>query len=148
MSDARCRTVLVVEDEPGDARLLQLALKQSGHALELHLAGDGHEALAHLRRKGEAPGRTPRLPDLILLDLKMSGQGGLELLDTIKRDPELRIIPVVVVTTSSLNADVLAAYRHGAAGYVGKPADIDEFITAISKLCHYWFTRVRLPEIA
>ena len=147
MSDARNKCILIVDDEPGDARLLQLALKQSGHALELHELGDGHEALSFLRREGDRFGQSPR-PDLILLDLKMPGQGGLELLDVIKLDPLLRGIPVVIVTTAALNADVLAAYDRGVAGYVGKSADFNEFIVAIGKLCHYWFARVRLPETA
>jgi CheY-like chemotaxis protein len=150
MSKARNKCILIVEDEPGDARLLRLALKQSGHMLDLHEAGDGHEALRFLRREGEpgeSPGTTPR-PDLILLDLKMPGQGGLEFLDAIKQDPRLRGIPVVIVTTSALEADVLVAYQRGVAGFVGKPADLTEFIATIGRLCHYWFARVRLPETA
>jgi CheY-like chemotaxis protein len=156
MSERRNRCILIVEDEPGDARLLRLALKQSGHTLDLYEAGDGHEALRFLRREGEpgepgesseSRGTAPR-PDLILLDLKMPGQGGLEFLDAIKQDPRLRAIPVVVVTTSALEADVLVAYQRGVAGFVGKPADLTEFIAAIDRLCHYWFARVRLPEAA
>lgn len=137
--------VLLMEDEPGDARLMQLAMQKNGYAADLHHASDVHEAFRFLRRQGEQFADAPR-PDLILLDLKMPGQGGLEFLEAIKKDENLRAIPVVVITTSALEADVLSAYRLGAAGYVLKPADINEFIAAIHNLGQYWFKLVQLPE--
>jgi CheY-like chemotaxis protein len=97
-------------------------------------------------RKEDQPVVPAPRPDLILLDLKMPGQSGLEFLTTMKQDQRLCAIPVVVITTSTLNADVFASYQCGAAGYLNKPTDINEFIAAIRKLCQYWFELVRLPE--
>jgi len=145
MSENRSLRLLLVEDEPGDARLMQLAMQKSGYAVDLYDASDGHEALRFLQRQGEKFANASR-PDLILLDLKMPGQGGLEFLEAIKKHENLRAIPVVVITTSALEADVLNAYRLGAAGYVLKPVDINEFVAAIHNLGQYWFKLVRLPE--
>lgn len=144
MSEQRILRVLIVEDEPGDARLMSLALRKCGHAIEMHAASDGVEALQMLRQEGERFRGAPR-PDLILLDLKMPCQGGLGLLETIKHDERLRAIPAVIVTTSMLEADVLAAYKLGAAGYVLKSADVNEFMAAIDILGQYWFRLARLP---
>lgn len=137
--------LLIVEDELGDARLMQLAIRRNGFAVETCVAADAHEVLRYLRR--ESP-RWPAAvrPDLILLDLRMPGQGGLEFLALLKQVEELRPIPVVVVTTSLLEADVRAAYQLGAAGYMQKPADLGEFIEAVRILGEYWFKLVRLPR--
>ena len=144
MSKQRKLNILIVEDEPGDARLMQLALRKGGFAIEMHVAGDGLEALRMLRREGERFRAAPR-PDLILLDLKMPGKGGLGFLEELKQDERLRAIPAVIVTTSMLDADVLASYRFGAAGYLVKSADLGEFMAAIEILGKYWFGLVRLP---
>lgn len=144
MSKQRKLNILIVEDEPGDARLMQLALRKSGFAIEMQVAGDGLEALRMLRREGERFRAAPR-PDLILLDLKMPGKGGLGFLEELKQDERLRAIPAVIVTTSMLDADVLASYRFGAAGYLVKSADLGEFMAAIEILGKYWFGLVRLP---
>lgn len=144
MREQRTLHVLIVEDEPGDARLMQLALQKSGFAIEMNIAGDGAEALKMLHRES-ARFRTAPRPDLILLDLKMPGQNGLGFLAAVKRDVNLRAIPVVVVTTSTLAADVLASYRSGAAGYVPKSTDIHEFMASIDILGQYWFRLARLP---
>lgn len=124
---------------------MQVALRKSGFAIELHAAGDGREARRFLRREGAPFTQAPR-PDLILLDLKMPGQSGLEFLAAVKQDVKLAAIPVVVVTSSGLNADVLAAYQCGAAGYLPKSADLNQFVAAIHELGQYWFKLVRLPE--
>ena len=147
MSESRASffNILVIEDEPGEARLMRLALQKSGFPLEVHHASDDREALCFLRRECPPFDGVPR-PDLILLDLKMTGQSGLELLATLKLDERLRAIPVVVVTASGLEADVRAAYQRGAAGFLAKSADFNEFIAAVCKLGQYWFGRVRLPE--
>ncbi|CAK0778125.1 Response regulator [Gammaproteobacteria bacterium] len=145
MKAPRIPRVLLVEDEPGDTRLMQLAMKNSGFQLDLHCVGDGHEAIEYLTRLGQKS-RNAVHPDLILLDLKMPGQSGLETLRAIKQLDSLRAIPVVVVTTSGLEADVVAAYHLGAAGYVAKPADLNEFMEAIRLLGTYWFKLVRLPD--
>ena len=144
MSEQRKLRVLIVEDEAGDANLMRLALQKSGYAIEMSFAGDGVEALKFLRRHEQGFSAAPR-PDLILLDLKMPGQGGLKFLEELKRDAALRAIPAVVVTTSMLESDVLAAYGLGAAGYLPKPADVNEFMTAIKTLGRYWFGLMRLP---
>lgn len=144
MSEQRELRVLIVEDEPGDAHLMQLALRKSGFAIQMQAVGDGAEALQLLRRQGERFRAAPR-PDLILLDLKMPGQSGLDFLVAAKQDERLRAIPVVIVTTSLLDADVSAAYRAGAAGYVPKSADLNEFMAAINVLGQYWFRLARLP---
>lgn len=135
--------LLVVADDPG-AHQLQRAVQQSGFVAELHVVGDGPEALQFLHQQGERFQRAPR-PDLILLDIRTPGQG-LESLAAIKQDERLRAIPVVIMSTSELEADVRAAYRLGAAGYVLKPADIDELAGTINKLGQYWFEQIRLPE--
>lgn len=139
------RRLLIVEDEPGDARLMQLAIARNGFATEMSSAADGREAMRCLRREGARWAGAVH-PDLILLDLKMPGQGGLEFLAAIKQDETLRAIPVVVVTTSLLEADVRRAYELGAAGYVQKPADLREFIATVRILGEYWFKLVRLPQ--
>lgn len=139
------RRLLIVEDEPGDARLMQLAIVRNGFATEMSSAADGREAMRCLRREGPRWAGAVH-PDLILLDLKMPGQGGLEFLAAIKQDEALRAIPVVVVTTSLLEADVRRAYELGAAGYVQKPADLREFIAIVRILGDYWFKLVRLPQ--
>ncbi|HOG04345.1 MAG TPA: response regulator [Accumulibacter sp.] len=143
----RALRILMIEDEAGDARLMQVAIRRNGFIAETHEAHDGHEALCFLRK--QEPYRCGAVrPDLILLDLKMPGQGGLEFLATLKADTELRAIPVVVVTSSLLDADVRAAYQLGAAGYLLKPADLREFIAKVRTLGEYWFNLVRLPHNA
>ena len=145
MSEKRNVQILIVEDEAGDARLMELALHKSGFAMDLSTVNDGHEALRFMRREDERFLQAPR-PDLVLLDLKMPGQSGLEFLAAMKQDARLCAIPVVVVTTSALDADVSASYLGGVAGYISKPNDMNEFVAAISKLCQYWCNLVRLPE--
>ncbi len=146
MTSSRAPRILLIEDEPGDARLMQLALQKAGLPIEFHCVHDGNEALRFLTRQGTAFPDAPR-PDLILLDLKMPGKGGLDTLLAIKLNDALRAIPVVVVTTSTLESDIAAAYRLGAAGYVPKTADLRTFNAAIETLCTYWCKLVRLPEM-
>ena len=145
MKASRPLRLLIVEDEPGDARLMDLAMQKNAYRVELHGASDGHAALRFLRRES-APFSQAQRPDMILLDLKMPGLSGLEFLAALKQDQALRAIPVVVITTSALESDVSAAYRLGAAGYVLKPTDLNQFVAAIHKLGEYWFRLVRLPE--
>jgi CheY-like chemotaxis protein len=124
---------------------MRMALMKTGFPLDLQCAHNGHEALAGLRGQGGQLPVFPR-PDLILLDLKMPGKGGLEMLQAIKQNEQLRAIPVVVITTSALPADVSAAYRLGAAGYVLKAVDLNEFIASMQTLAAYWFSLVCLPK--
>ncbi len=141
----RSNRVLMVEDEAGDARLLRLAMRRNGFTAEIDQVCDGYEALHYLRRDDPQRPHTVR-PDLILLDLKMPGLGGLELLALIKQDEELRAIPVVVVSSSLLEVDVRSAYQLGVAGYLPKPADFQDFIAMVRILGEYWFRLVRLPH--
>ncbi len=136
--------VLLVEDEPADANLVRVALKESRILCRLHHLSDGVEALAFLRREGELYRTAPR-PDLILLDLNMPRMNGQELLRIIKDDLALNTIPVVILTTSDVERDVVASYQLGAAGYVTKPVDIEQFIEAIRQIGRYWFVLVLLP---
>lgn len=131
--------LLLVEDEPADASLLRAALREAGSAVQLNHAVDAVEALQRLRRPGAA------LPDLLLLDINLPRVNGRELLATLKADPLLAPLPVVVVSTSDAETDVQAAYALGAAGYLVKPVDMDVLIKAMACLCHYWGQVMRLP---
>ncbi|MDD2914526.1 MAG: response regulator [Gallionella sp.] len=136
--------ILLVEDEPADANLVRSALKESKVLCNLHLVQDGVDALSFLRRLGQyldAP-----QPDLILLDLNMPRMNGREFLAEVKQDPLLSGIPVVVLTTSDVERDVVMSYKLGAAGYITKPVDMEQFIDAIRQLDNYWFVVARLPR--
>ena len=135
--------ILLVEDNPGDVRLIQETLKEFEQQNHLSVAKDGVEALAFLRREG--PYVNAAHPDLILLDLNLPRKGGREVLAEIKTDEQLRRIPVVVLTTSSAERDVLEMYDLHANCYITKPADLDQFRTVIKALEQFWFTIVRLP---
>lgn len=137
--------ILLVEDEPADANLVRLALKENKLCCRLHHVLDGVDALAFLQRKGEQNANAP-FPDLILLDINMPRMNGREFLASIKADEKLASIPVVVLTTSDADKDIKASYQMGAAGYIAKPIDIDQFIEAISQLNNYWFKLVQLPK--
>lgn len=137
--------ILLIEDEPADANLVRLALKENKIRCRLHHVFDGVEALAFLQRKGDKNTDAPR-PDLILLDINMPRMNGHEFLVSIKADEKLASIPVVVLTTSDTDRDITASYQMGAAGYITKPVDIDQFIDAIQHLNNYWFALVQLPK--
>lgn len=137
--------ILLVEDEPADANLVRLALKENKVHCHLYHVFDGVDALAFLRHEGEQNANTPR-PDLILLDINMPRMNGRELLTELKADEKLAAIPVVVLTTSDIDRDINASYKMGAAGYITKPIDIDQFIDAIRQLDNYWFALVKLPK--
>ncbi|MFA7240490.1 MAG: response regulator [Sulfuricellaceae bacterium] len=142
MIASRNSCLLAVVDDPIDVRLLQLAVQQSPVAVKLFFVGDGSAALRFLRRQDAGFRHVPR-PDLILL---VNGTHSLEFLAAAKQDEQLRAIPVVVMGCPESEADVRAAYRLGAAGYMQKPADGDEFNGVMDKLIRYWFGRMRLPE--
>lgn len=136
--------ILLVEDEPADANLVRLALKEGKVYSNLHHVVDGVEALSFLRCEGEHAGK-PK-PDLILLDINMPRMNGRELLQALKADPQLAAIPVVMLTTSDVERDVVESYKLGASGYITKPVDIEQFINAIQQVESYWFTLTRLPK--
>jgi chemotaxis family two-component system response regulator Rcp1 len=134
--------ILLVEDNPGDVRLTQEALRESKVLNNLAAAKDGVEALAMLRREG--PYATQARPDLILLDLNLPRKDGREVLMEIKDDPDLRRIPVVVLTTSEAEGDVLRAYDLGANCYIVKPVDLDQFMNVVRTIEGFWLSIVKL----
>lgn len=140
------RKILLIEDNPDDVVLTQMALANSGFQHELIQFTDGEEALNYLFHKGPYASLRPQdRPDLILLDLKMPGIDGFELLQTIKADAHTRIIPVVVLTISDADEDVLRSYELGASSCVRKRVHIKEFEETIRDMLAYWFTYTQLP---
>jgi CheY-like chemotaxis protein len=131
-------SVLLVEDNPNDVELTLSALKEAKLANEIVVTGDGEEALEYLMRRGRYAGRTTPNPAVILLDLKMPKIDGHEVLRRIRADPYLRLIPVVILTSSREEKDLYSSYDKGANSYVVKPVDFEEFIGGISKLGVFW----------
>ncbi|WP_028583115.1 response regulator [Desulfogranum mediterraneum] len=138
--------ILLVEDNPGDVRLTVEGLKEGKVKNNLHVVADGVEALAFLRKEGQY-GDAIR-PDLILLDLNLPKKDGREVLTEIKSDPDLAHIPVVVLTTSKAEQDILKAYSLHANCYITKPVDLDQFISVVESIEDFWFTIVKLPRDA
>lgn len=136
--------VLLVEDSPGDVRLTQESFRDFGRPIQLHLAVDGVEAMAFLRREG-AFADAPR-PDLILLDLNLPKMDGREVLSLIKSDQNLKIIPTIILTTSDDEADVQISYQLQANCYLRKPAHWDAFDNLVRSVNAFWLTRARLPQ--
>ena len=137
--------ILLAEDEPADAHLVKAALSENHILADLHHVVDGREALEFLHRQGPRFADAPR-PDLILLDLNMPRMDGRGFLAAIKLEPDLRIIPVVVLTTSEVERDVVSSYDLGAAGYITKPVDVIQFMAAIRCMSNYWVDLVRMPQ--
>jgi CheY-like chemotaxis protein len=135
--------ILLVEDNPGDERLTREALKEGKVYSNLHWVKDGVEAMAFLRREGKYKD-VPR-PDIILLDLNLPKKDGREVLQDIKNDAELKRIPVVVLTTSKAEEDVLRTYNLHANCYVTKPVDLEKFIVVVKSIDVFWLTVVTLP---
>ena len=135
--------ILLVEDNPGDARLTEEALKEGKVLNNLHVTRDGFEALAFL--KHEEPFVDVPRPDIILLDLNMPRMDGRELLSRIKNEPDLKRIPIVVLTTSKAEEDIIRSYDLHANCYVTKPVDLDQFIKVVQSIKDFWFTVVKLP---
>jgi chemotaxis family two-component system response regulator Rcp1 len=136
--------VLLVEDSPGDVRLTQEAFRDSGKPVRLHLAADGIEAMAFLKREG-AHADAPR-PDLILLDLNLPKMDGREVLALIKKDNSLKIIPTIILTTSDAESDVIISYQLQANCYLRKPAHWDAFDNLVRSINAFWLTRAKLPQ--
>jgi CheY-like chemotaxis protein len=135
--------ILLVEDNPGDVRLAVEALKEGKVHNNLHVVGDGVEAMMFLRREGKFA-LSPR-PDLILLDLNLPKKDGREVLAEIKADEKLRRIPVVVLTTSKAEQDILRTYDLHANCYITKPVDLEQFIAVVRSVEDFWLTVVKLP---
>jgi two-component system, chemotaxis family, response regulator Rcp1 len=136
--------VLLVEDSPGDVRLTQEAFREANPAVHLHVATDGVEAMAFLRREG-VYAQAPR-PDLILLDLNLPKMDGREVLAHIKADANLKTIPTVILTTSEAEADIAKSYQLQANCYLSKPVQLGNFETLVKSINSYWLTEVKLPQ--
>jgi len=136
--------VLLVEDSPGDVRLTREAFKDAKVHINLHVASDGNEAMAFLLGRGEYVG-VPR-PDLILLDLNLPKKDGREVLTEIKESPTLRSIPVVILTTSASEADILRSYRLHANCYITKPVGLNGFLEVIKSIDNFWLSVVKFPH--
>ena len=135
--------ILLVEDNPGDIRLTQEALKEGKVRNNLNVAQDGVEALAFLNREGQYANASR--PDVILLDLNLPKKDGREVLAAIKDDPDLRRIPVVILTTSQAEKDILQTYNLHANCYITKPVELDEFLEVVKAIDEFWLTIVKLP---
>ena len=135
--------ILLVEDNPGDVRLVQEALRESKIINRVYAVSDGQEALAFLRKQGCYANATR--PDMILLDLNLPRKDGREVLSEIKADPDLRRIPVVIVTSSKAEEDILRSYNHHANCYITKPLDLDKFVKVVKAIEDFWVSIVKLP---
>ena len=136
--------VLLIEDSPGDVRLTREAFREANHSVRLHVASDGVEAMAFLRREGER-GDAPR-PDVILLDLNLPKMDGREVLAIIKEDESLSTIPMVILTTSDAEADVLKQHELKANAYLTKPVELQAFALVLASISDFWLTEVKLPQ--
>ncbi len=144
MTDASPLEILLVEDNPIDAMLVQRAMKSHKIHNRLHHVIDGEQALEFVRQTGEyvdAP-----QPDLILLDLNLPGISGEEVLAELKSDERLRVLPVVVMTASAAEADIVRSYALQANCYITKPVDLEQFLTVVQSIESFWFSIVRLPS--
>ena len=135
--------VLLVEDNPDDVELMRIGFRRAKFAVNLHHVGNGEECMAFLRR--EAPYTDVPRPDLVLLDLNMPRMDGREVLAEIDKDEALSHIPVVVLTSSDADSDVLTSYRLSCSSYIVKPVDFEQFSNVVRGIGDYWFTLVVLP---
>jgi two-component system, chemotaxis family, response regulator Rcp1 len=142
-SAPRSVDILLVDDDEGDVLLTRRALENGKLCNVMHVAHDGVEAMAYLRRQGEFA--NAEKPDLVLLDLNMPRKDGREVLTEIKDDPELRSIPVVVLTTSNSESDIVRMYDLHANCYVTKPVDLEQFMKIVREIKQFWFSIVQLP---
>jgi len=143
-ADGKPIEILLVEDNPGDVRLAVEALRDAKVANRLHIVEDGVEAMSFLRREGRYAD-VPR-PNLILLDLNLPRKDGREVLDEIKQDADLKRIPVVILTSSAAEQDVVQAYNLYANCYITKPMDLDQFLKVVRSIEDFWLIVVTLPQ--
>lgn len=139
--------VIIAEDDPDDRLLIQDALKEAtNQSLEVHFVLDGAEMLDYLYRRGAyRDGQKSPVPELVLLDINMPKKSGLEVLEEIKKDPALRTIPVVLLTTSRAPEHIARSYELGGAGFVTKPSSFTELVDLMRSIERYWFNTVELP---
>lgn len=145
MKKSRPVNILLIEDNPGDVRLAQEAFKESNSDANLDVVMDGMEAINYLRKVGKYANATT--PDLVLLDLNLPKKDGREVLSDIKADQKLRSIPVVVLTTSNAEKDILNSYNLHVNCYINKPVDFDKFFDIIQKIEEFWFHTAILPSM-
>jgi two-component system, chemotaxis family, response regulator Rcp1 len=143
IKNGRAIGILLVEDNPGDVRLTQEALKEGKVRNTMHVVNDGVEALAFLRQEGQYADASH--PDLILLDLNLPKKSGLEVLSEVKADDDLKRIPVVILTTSQAEQDIVRSYNLHANAFVTKPVDLEQFITVVKSIEDFWLEIVKLP---
>ncbi len=136
--------VLLVEDNPGDVRLTLEVLREAGTPSRLHVAEDGERGL-QMMRGVDVEGEAPRLPDLVILDLNLPRKSGMEVLRECKSDRELRRTPVVMLSSSVAQDDIVRCYELGANAYVAKPVDLDSFLVAVRAIERFWLAVVTLP---
>ncbi len=136
-------SVLLVEDDADDVTLTREALRESKLQIDLVAVDNGEKALTYLRQEGSYSQASR--PDLILLDLNLPRKNGWEVLSALKSDPQLKVIPVTILTTSNQDPDIQRAYEHGVNSYVTKPIGIDQFRHVVKTLEDFWFTIVKLP---
>lgn len=144
MDEFSAVNILLVEDNLGDIRLTQEALKEDKLKINLHVVMDGVEALSYLHKEGKYANEPT--PDLVLLDLNLPKKDGREVLKEIKEDPKLKLIPVAVLTISKSEQDIIQAYKLQANCFITKPIDLNKFIEVVKSIENFWFTVVRLPS--
>ncbi|MBF0384441.1 MAG: response regulator [Candidatus Omnitrophica bacterium] len=144
MSNAHVIEILLVEDNPGDINLTKEALSESKMANKLSVVKDGVEAMKFLRKEGQYSDTTS--PDIVFLDLNLPKKDGREVLKELKEDAQLRVIPVVVLTSSEAEEDIIKAYLNHANCYVRKPLDFAKFLEVVRKIEDFWFSIVKLPH--
>src|SRR5258706_2312571 len=141
------KIILLVEDNPNDEELTLRALRKANIANQVFVARDGTEALDYLLSTGAHSGREPLMPTVVLLDLKLGKLSGLEVLARMRADPRTKLVPVVVLTSSSEEEDMLKSYQSGANSYVRKPVEMSAFVNAVSELGVYWMLLNQGPPI-
>ena len=144
MEKIKPATILLVEDDPGDQKLITVSLKNQKIGNEVYTADSGEEAMDFLYQRGKYSHGTSR-PDLILLDLNMPGMGGKEFLRRIKEDEKMKSIPVIILTSSDSDDDIIDTYNLHASGYVKKPVKLEDFKRVMKQINEYWFVICRLP---
>ena len=145
MKESRIVNILLIEDNPGDVRLAQEAFKEGNINVQLDVVMDGLEAIKFLRKMDKYESATT--PDLVLLDLNLPKKDGREVLSDIKADPQLRSIPVVILTTSNAEQDILNSYNLHVNCYINKPVDFDRFFDIIQKIEDFWLQTAILPSM-